>query len=67
MHRGAESAGGFTRQELSAWAAQIRALRVRDKAVYIYFNNDWEGYAVRDALALQELLKVRQGSTPTTG
>jgi uncharacterized protein YecE (DUF72 family) len=59
MHRGEEPAGGFTREELSAWAAQIRSLRVREKEVYVYFNNDWEGYAVRDAIALQELLEVR--------
>jgi uncharacterized protein YecE (DUF72 family) len=59
MHRGAEPAGGFTGEELSVWAAQIRSLRVRGKEVYVYFNNDWEGYAVRDAMALQELLEVR--------
>jgi len=56
MHRGQESAGGFTTEELSAWAARIRSLRAAGKEVYVYFNNDWEGYAVRDAMALQELL-----------
>ena len=57
MHRGQESAGGFTREELNSWAAKIRALRRGGKEVYIYFNNDWEGYAVRDAMALQKLLE----------
>lgn len=56
MHRGQEPAGGFTRLELSSWEAQIRSLRVLGKDVYVYFNNDWEGFAVRDALALQQLL-----------
>jgi uncharacterized protein YecE (DUF72 family) len=67
MHRGAEPVGGFTREELRAWAAQIRSLRIRGKEVYVYFNNDWEGHAIRDAMALQELLEVPQVSTPATG
>jgi uncharacterized protein YecE (DUF72 family) len=57
MHRGQEPAGGFARQELKSWAAQIRALQSGGKEVYIYFNNDWEGYAIRDAMTLQELLR----------
>ena len=55
MHRGQEPGGGFTNDELKAWARQIRALRDADKEVYVYFNNDWEGYAVRDAMKLREL------------
>ena len=56
MHRGQEPGGGFTEGELAAWAAQIRALRAGGKAVYVYFNNDWEGYAIRDAVRLRDLL-----------
>lgn len=56
MHRGQEPLGGFTGEELSSWAGQIRALRTAGKEVYIYFNNDWEGFAVRDATRLQERL-----------
>lgn len=56
MHRGQEPGGGFTAEELRSWAGQVRALSNAGKAVYLYFNNDWEGYAVRDAAALQELL-----------
>jgi uncharacterized protein YecE (DUF72 family) len=26
--------------------------------VYVYFNNDWGGYAIRDVLKLRELLGV---------
>lgn len=58
MHRGTESGGGFTRDELSSWARQIRGLGNAGKEVYVYFNNDWEGYAVRDAVTLQEILRV---------
>jgi uncharacterized protein YecE (DUF72 family) len=56
MHRGGEPKGGFTTEELRSWAAQVRGLSNRGKDVYLYFNNDWEGYAVRDAGALQGLL-----------
>jgi uncharacterized protein YecE (DUF72 family) len=56
MHRGQEPKGGFTRRELGTWARQIRGLRNAGKEVYVYFNNDWEGYAVRDARTLRQLL-----------
>jgi uncharacterized protein YecE (DUF72 family) len=56
MHRGQEPKGGFTAAELRSWAAQIRSLTEAGKEVYIYFNNDWEGFAIRDAIALEGLL-----------
>jgi uncharacterized protein YecE (DUF72 family) len=56
MHRGQEPGGGFTAGELRSWASQVRALSSAGKEVYVYFNNDWEGYAVRDAMILRELL-----------
>jgi uncharacterized protein YecE (DUF72 family) len=61
MHRGQEPGGGFTAKELQGWAAQVGALSSVGKDVYIYFNNDWEGYAVRDAKALQLLLSQSTG------
>jgi uncharacterized protein YecE (DUF72 family) len=64
MHRGQEPGGGFTEEELGSWAGQIRALRQVGKEVFVYFNNDWEGYAVRDALRLEELLQPRLLSPP---
>jgi uncharacterized protein YecE (DUF72 family) len=56
MHRGQEPAGGFTRAELKSWAARIRGLATSGKQVYVYFNNDWEGFALRDAGTLKKLL-----------
>jgi uncharacterized protein YecE (DUF72 family) len=56
MHRGKQPGGGFTGQELKAWAAQVGALSSAGKEAYIYFNNDWGGYAIRDAVMLGELL-----------
>jgi uncharacterized protein YecE (DUF72 family) len=55
MHRGQESDGGFSAEELREWAAQIRALEAAGKDVYVYFNNDWGGLAIRDAMRLEEL------------
>jgi uncharacterized protein YecE (DUF72 family) len=37
------------------WAERIGKMLARDD-VYIYFNNDYRGYAVRNALKLRELL-----------
>jgi uncharacterized protein YecE (DUF72 family) len=56
MHRGQGPEGGFTDAELASWASQIRALRGAGKEIYVYFNNDWAGYAIRDAIRLRELL-----------
>lgn len=58
MHRGREAEGGFTSDELASWASRIRALRNAGKEVYVYFNNDWAGYAIRDAIKLRELLGI---------
>jgi uncharacterized protein YecE (DUF72 family) len=68
MHRGQEPAGGFTRRELRSWARQIQSLRSAGKEVYVYFNNDWEGFAVRDAMTLQEMVAepAAAGSTHRT-
>ena len=60
MHRGQESEGGFGDTELVSWAGQIRALRRAGKEVYVYFNNDWGGYATRDAIKLRELLGIER-------
>jgi len=60
MHAGATPGGGFEEEQLRAWAARIRALWRSGKDVFVYFNNDWEGHAVRDALRLRELLGIER-------
>jgi uncharacterized protein YecE (DUF72 family) len=62
MHRGQEPAGGFTRAELKSWAARIRGLATSGKQVYVYFNNDWKGFALRDAGTLKKLLGLDPGA-----
>lgn len=61
MHAGAAPGGGFTDDQLRAWAGRVRALRRAGKETYVYFNNDREGHAVRDAERLGRLLGVRAG------
>jgi uncharacterized protein YecE (DUF72 family) len=59
MHRGQEPAGGFRKEELRTWSNRIRALAEAGKEVYLYFNNDWEGFAIRDAFVMEQLLVNR--------
>jgi uncharacterized protein YecE (DUF72 family) len=58
FHAGAEPGGRFADAQLEPWAGRIRALVRSGKDVYAYFNNDWEGHAVRDALRLEAMLRI---------
>ena len=46
--------GNYSESELQEWAERIRAWPVEE--AFLYFNNDWEGFAPRNALRLRELL-----------
>jgi uncharacterized protein YecE (DUF72 family) len=52
-HRGRR--GNYSETELRAWAERIGELRRRVE-VFAYFNNDWEGFAVRNGLRLKQLV-----------
>jgi uncharacterized protein YecE (DUF72 family) len=47
--------GNYSDGELREWAARLRAWS-RTHEVYAYFNNDWEGFAPRNAALLKRLL-----------
>jgi uncharacterized protein YecE (DUF72 family) len=47
--------GNYGPSELDAWARELRRL-ARDVEVFAYFNNDWEGFAVRNAIGLKQRL-----------
>jgi uncharacterized protein YecE (DUF72 family) len=47
--------GNYSERELRAWADRIRELRA-EAEVLAYFNNDWEGFAVRNGLRLKAFL-----------
>ena len=46
----------YTDEELEDWARRISGLAKDLETVYIYFNNDAEGYAVENARAMSEKL-----------
>jgi uncharacterized protein YecE (DUF72 family) len=59
LHHGSRGRGGnYSERELQDWAERIAGWRDAGLDVYAYFNNDWEGYAVRNGLRLKELLDV---------
>jgi uncharacterized protein YecE (DUF72 family) len=57
FHYGARGRrGNYSERELETWARRIRAWRARSDS-FAYFNNDWEGFALRNAGYLRERLQ----------
>lgn len=50
-------ASGYSQEEIKRDANQINRWLADGKDVYIYFNNDAEGWAVKNALSLLEMVK----------
>ena len=48
--------GNYSRSELEDWARRISGWRRRAE-VFVYLNNDWEGFAVDNARTLKRLLQ----------
>ena len=46
--------GNYSESELREWTARIRGL-AEEAEVLVYLNNDWEGFAVHNALRLRRL------------
>jgi uncharacterized protein YecE (DUF72 family) len=51
-------ASNYSDKELKEDAKQIKKWLKSKKDVYIYFNNDAQGYAVKNALYLKKILKI---------
>jgi uncharacterized protein YecE (DUF72 family) len=47
----------YSDDELSQWAKRIARLGQNVKTSYIYFNNDAEAFAVKNAITLESHLK----------
>lgn len=47
---------GLSEDELAFWAKRLSSDAAEGRQVYVYFNNDPEGYAVHDAFRLREML-----------
>ena len=56
IHHG-EQGIGLSDDELAYWAKRLSIDIAESREVYVYFNNDAEAYAIRDALRLRELLR----------
>ena len=63
FHGGRGARGNYTERQLEEWATWLESLGV-DR--YVYFNNDWEGFALRNALWLKERLGVSPVAMPET-
>jgi uncharacterized protein YecE (DUF72 family) len=48
--------GNYSERELDEWAGRIEAWQRRAE-VFAYFNNDWNAYAVRNALSLRSKIE----------
>jgi uncharacterized protein YecE (DUF72 family) len=60
LHHGrAGRRGNYSERELHDWAERIESV---DGDVYAYFNNDWEGFAIENALTLRAELAAGTGN-----
>ncbi len=57
LHQGRGRDGNYTRSQLEGWAARIAGCRDVGVDVWVYFNNDQLGFAVRNALELRRRLE----------
>jgi uncharacterized protein YecE (DUF72 family) len=57
--------GNYSRSELEAWAQRLHAWR-SDGDVFVYFNNDWEAFAPRNAAWMRARLAALGGEDART-
>jgi uncharacterized protein YecE (DUF72 family) len=50
-------ASKYSTEQLEEWAAYLRTVAKKTKRIYIYFNNDFHGYALENAKELALLLE----------
>jgi uncharacterized protein YecE (DUF72 family) len=61
LHHGTRGRrGNYSRSELADWAVQVDEWSRRGD-VFVYFNNDWEGFAPANAATLRTLLAEGRG------
>jgi uncharacterized protein YecE (DUF72 family) len=51
--------GLYSDPALQSWANRIRDWQERLRGIYLYFDNDQAGYAVENAIALQQMLETQ--------
>lgn len=65
FHQGRRASAGYPRAKLRRWADRVATIPVDE--VFVYFNNDPGGAAVRDAIAFTALLSDRGVDIARTG
>jgi uncharacterized protein YecE (DUF72 family) len=64
FHGGTHGANGnYSHRELDEWAERLQGW-ASEVDVFAYFNNDWEGYAIENALYLKERLGQAAEAAP---
>jgi uncharacterized protein YecE (DUF72 family) len=58
-------AGSYSDDDLAWWIDRIQEWHTASTDVFVYFNNDGNAYAVRNARTLQTLLRASVSSTPS--
>jgi uncharacterized protein YecE (DUF72 family) len=53
---------GYGERALQPWAERVREWRSRRLDVFVYFNNDTEGHAIKDAKTLISLVAGKVGA-----
>ena len=48
--------GNYSETELESWMKRVTAWR-RDREVFLYFNNDWEGFSIQNALWMAKRIR----------
>jgi len=48
----------YSDKQLSQWAEKIIQLKKRAKTIYVYFNNDSEAFAVKNATTLTKFINI---------
>jgi len=46
----------YSDKELKRWAEKIQDWKNKDKTVFVYFNNDAYGFAVKNGLTLKKFV-----------
>jgi uncharacterized protein YecE (DUF72 family) len=57
FHQGRRTGPGYPRSKLRRYADRLAAMDARE--MWVFFNNDPQGAAVRDAFTLTDLLRER--------
>jgi uncharacterized protein YecE (DUF72 family) len=55
LHAGL-TGGDYTEDQLRHWASFIADVHRKGSAAFVYFNNDWEGLALKNAARFRELI-----------